>query len=738
MAPTRRPRRSHASCPARGSRRSPPACAAGRSCTRHTCRRTGRCRRRSCATRLPRLRSTCCSSTSTARAWTPPSRTTAGCGCTTSSSRQTASARSPAPRPTCRATGRWCSAAPTSRWAAARSRSCAPRSPDRKPVRGGAYPPARRVPFPCPQGRGVGRRRRGSRRARRAPPPAPAQAGGRRRRLRGARRAVRRRAPHSRARRRDGHAEHVGLHRDVRDAERRRRGPAAARQGALPGARRPRDRPRRAARCTPAARAVATRRDDALRRRARLGALDVVHRAPRHDRLPPGLPPRPLPARGGVDVRGLQHRRPVLLGAAHRAAVVRRAQRRDQGRSRDAAVDGRARRDLLAGALGASLQFPGRQSACRHAFAAFRHIRDGRAAALRHRAGGGDGRLGVRGHPRLRPRAPWRALRRGPAGRAGADADRAAARAATRGPAGAGVARGRGLGGPGAGMSSGGPVTEDRPAPGTEPADDDEMPRVRLTRRSLIVAIVFIITALAFLYWGVPRLAGLQNTLHRIEGGDPWWLAIALAFTALSFGGYVLLILVVFTRTGSRIDWKRSYLITMAGLAATRIFAAGGAGGLALLAWALRRAGVPARQVATSTVAFLVLTYVVYMVALIVFGFGLYFGIFAGPAPFAVTVVPAIFGIIALTVGGLMALVPTDFERRLRSWAEGGGRVARLAQRLATVPASASAGIREALSHLRTWDPALLGAVAYWAFNIAVLWASFHAFGTSPPMAVLV
>jgi uncharacterized protein (TIRG00374 family) len=287
-------------------------------------------------------------------------------------------------------------------------------------------------------------------------------------------------------------------------------------------------------------------------------------------------------------------------------------------------------------------------------------------------------------------------------------------------------------------MSTFDPVTEDRPAPGTEPADDDEMPRVRLTRRSLVVAIVFVLAALAFLYWGVPRLAGLKNTWHRIEEGDPWWLAIALAFTCLSFGGYVLLFLGVYVRAGSRIDWRTSYLITMAGLAATRIFAAGGAGGLALTAWALRRAGVPARQVATSTVAFLVLTYVVYMVALIVFGLGLRLGIFAGPAPFAVTVIPAIFGIVALVIGGLMALVPTDFERRLRSWSEGGGRIAHLAQRTATVPASASAGIREAISHLRTRDPALLGAVAYWAFNIAVLWASFHAFGHAPPTAVLV
>ena len=47
---------------------------------------------------------------------------------------------------------------------------------------------------------------------------------------------------------------------------------------------------------------------------------------------------------------------------------------------------------------------------------------------------------------------------------------------------------------------------------------------------------------------------------------------------------------------GSPIDYRESYLITMAGLAATRLFAAGGAGGVALTAWALRRSGMAPRR----------------------------------------------------------------------------------------------------------------------------------------------
>jgi uncharacterized protein (TIRG00374 family) len=46
--------------------------------------------------------------------------------------------------------------------------------------------------------------------------------------------------------------------------------------------------------------------------------------------------------------------------------------------------------------------------------------------------------------------------------------------------------------------------------------------------------------------------------------------------------------------------------------------------------------------------------------------------------------------------------------------------------------------VRTAIDLLRSRDPALLGAVGWWAFDIAVLWACFHAFGGAPPQAVIV
>jgi uncharacterized protein (TIRG00374 family) len=275
-------------------------------------------------------------------------------------------------------------------------------------------------------------------------------------------------------------------------------------------------------------------------------------------------------------------------------------------------------------------------------------------------------------------------------------------------------------------------------APQPQDADDEEMPRVEMTRRRFLAGLVFIFLLVAFLYWGLPRLAGLDDTWRRIEHGNPWWLALALLLTVLSFGGYILLFQGVFVRGGVQLTLAESYQITMASLAATRLFAAGGAGGVALTAWALRRAGMPARTVADRTIAFLVLQYGVYMAAIVLCGLGLRTGVLSGPNDVELTIVPAIIAALLIIITLLLALTPTDLQRRLDGFAARGGRFARLAQRAATLPAAMSAGVRIALHHARDRDPALLGALAYWGFNVAILWAAFHAFGEHVPGGVVV
>src|SRR6185312_15959998 len=139
-------------------------------------------------------------------------------------------------------------------------------------------------------------------------------------------------------------------------------------------------------------------------------------------------------------------------------------------------------------------------------------------------------------------------------------------------------------------------------------ADDEEMPRVVITRERALGFGVFVAASIAFLYFVLPKISGgTSESIHNLGDGKPGWLIMGLVFECLSFGGYVILFRTVFVRGRTRIGWRASYEITMAGVAATRLFAAAGAGGIALTAWALRRSGMEARVVACRMVAFLAL-----------------------------------------------------------------------------------------------------------------------------------
>jgi uncharacterized membrane protein YbhN (UPF0104 family) len=282
-------------------------------------------------------------------------------------------------------------------------------------------------------------------------------------------------------------------------------------------------------------------------------------------------------------------------------------------------------------------------------------------------------------------------------------------------------------------------VAGDEPQePTRDPTVEEEMPRVHVTRRSMWLFALFVVTALAFLYLVLPQLGGVKHTWDRLNQGNSWWIAVAVLLQAAAMASYIAIFQGVHVPPGSPIRFRESYLITMAGLAATRLFAAGGAGGVAVTAWALRRSGMRRREVAERMIAFLVLMYGTYMVALIVCGVGLYTGLFPGPHPFAITIGPAIVAAIAILVGLAVAFVPTDLERRLGNSIGADRAPVRWLRGLAAGSASASGGVRYAGYKLRHPDWAMLGTVAWWGLNIAVLYAAFRAFGQAPPTAVLV
>src|SRR3954465_4896852 len=174
--------------------------------------------------------------------------------------------------------------------------------------------------------------------------------------------------------------------------------------------------------------------------------------------------------------------------------------------------------------------------------------------------------------------------------------------------------------------------------------DDKQAPRSTFTRRQVLLFVVFAAVAIGLLYGLLPKLAGLEDTWQRLKEGDAWWLALAFGLEICSFCGYVALFRGVFGTDEVKLTWRESYQITMAGLAATRLLAAGGAGGVALTVWALRRAGMDGHTVTRRMTAFLVILYGVYMGALLVDGVGLATGLWGVHASAAVTIAPAALG----------------------------------------------------------------------------------------------
>ncbi len=260
----------------------------------------------------------------------------------------------------------------------------------------------------------------------------------------------------------------------------------------------------------------------------------------------------------------------------------------------------------------------------------------------------------------------------------------------------------------------------------------------------LALAVVLLVVAI---YFVVPKVVGIHGMLDRVGSANVYWVAAAVGFNVIAFLAYAVLFRRVFGEGTDdalmrrRLDLRASYEISMAGFAATKVFSAAGAGGVALTYWALRRAGMPRQRAAARMVAFLVLLYAVYMLALILFGVVLRVHALPGEAPVGGTIVPAAIAFVVLLVFGLVSLIPGDLGRRMDAVGARPSRWSRAVSRLARGPATVATGTRTALDHLRHPRRSaitLLAAIGWWAGNIGILWASFQAFGVEVPFAVIV
>jgi uncharacterized membrane protein YbhN (UPF0104 family) len=251
----------------------------------------------------------------------------------------------------------------------------------------------------------------------------------------------------------------------------------------------------------------------------------------------------------------------------------------------------------------------------------------------------------------------------------------------------------------------------------------DELDSRHIVRRLVGFAILIAVVAIA-----VISLPGLGSLRHRFSVVD-WRLLIAIALLKLgSCLSNIVAFRDVFCR---RMSWRFSYQLGMAEQATNVLLPTGGAGGLALGAWALHQGGMESEQIGRRSVAFFVLTSLPNFAVTAVVGPLLVFHALSGSAPMPWTI---ILTAMAWVTGVIIAVLPFGLRRLAHNRLQG-----RLTGKLRIIIVSLAGGIRDVgtLIRERRWR-AILGAVGYLCFDIGALLVAFAAFGSHLPLAPII
>jgi uncharacterized membrane protein YbhN (UPF0104 family) len=254
----------------------------------------------------------------------------------------------------------------------------------------------------------------------------------------------------------------------------------------------------------------------------------------------------------------------------------------------------------------------------------------------------------------------------------------------------------------------------------------DGLPR-ELGPRRLLRRLLQVVALLAVLVLVALFAPGLGEVRDRLEGAAVGWLAVGVVLEALSCGSYVLLFRAVFC---PRMSWRTSAQIGLSELAVGSLVPASGAAGLALGAWILHRGGMPADRIARRSVAFFLIKSSVNFVAVAALGTLMAEGVVGPDISLLLTALPAA---LSLAVIALVLAIP-----RIGPGRDPGPGASRLQRAVVAARRAVIGGTREAVEILRSRDLSVVaGAVGYWAFDNAVLWATFQAVGADVPISVV-
>jgi uncharacterized membrane protein YbhN (UPF0104 family) len=264
---------------------------------------------------------------------------------------------------------------------------------------------------------------------------------------------------------------------------------------------------------------------------------------------------------------------------------------------------------------------------------------------------------------------------------------------------------------------------------------------VRALLRRAAVPALLAVAAVAVVLLAGGRIHAFLDAMRRGLSVSPGWAAAGGVFEFISLAGYVGLLSLIAGRAAPRVGARESAQITFAGAAATRLLPTAGAGGVATALWALRRAGLRPRAATRTLLVFMIVLYSVFLASIAVSGAVLALGLVHSSGPTELAAVPALLAVLGIGVClGLASRYgagsePDGVESKM---CEGGGVAAQAHHsRAKTTARLVGDAVGDACRVVRQRDPRLAGAIAYWTFDAAVLWAMLHAFGSPPVLPVV-
>jgi uncharacterized membrane protein YbhN (UPF0104 family) len=266
------------------------------------------------------------------------------------------------------------------------------------------------------------------------------------------------------------------------------------------------------------------------------------------------------------------------------------------------------------------------------------------------------------------------------------------------------------------------------------PAAEVPIPALELRSlgRRLAVPVLLAGVAVAGVLLAGRHVHAFLEGVRRGLDVSPGWAALGAVFECVSLAGYVALLSLVAGRATSRIGARESAQITLAGAAATRLLPTAGVGGLGLTVWALRRAGLRSRAAARTLLVFLVLLYSAFLASIVACGSLLALGVVGSRGPVELSAGAAGAALLGIVLALVLGARHGSASQRREAAA---GSAAR--RRLDAGSRVVGEAVHEARGLLRSGDARLVGALAYWTLDAAVLWTMMRAFGSPPALPVV-